>query len=412
MPLSRYKHIDEYTSAELKLLFENGDAEFRLALLRRLQRKGPLPEVIVQLASTDNDPRVRHKLAVHKGELSREIIERLRRDPELAIRAAVCESRSFLPRLFDDMQGQIEILNSLTPIERLALMRNPGIREGLAEKIFDHEDSELGLSERERCQLITNYLANTGAFRPERLDTDFYLKAGITASDAYAIVSDNKKHYEHLWRIARKWDWWALRGDVYATAPVSDNLKAETYKQEQNEWARLCLVRACTATDIKTLKAATEDKDYVVSRLAFEKLALSGHSDDKKANALSYTWTAITGLIEIAIALLLLNSEESRSGKLTISLVLMTYIAVRVSASALGRTAWEESFAGLARYVHTLKLLRDPGYKKERQSFDEAVAAAAQKLQKGKVTVLIRAVALDIVGICAMIYLVKTIFQP
>ena len=64
MALSRYEQLDEYTSSELRLLYEAGGTDARLALLRRLRRTGSLPDVIIQLALTDPDLRIRHTLAL------------------------------------------------------------------------------------------------------------------------------------------------------------------------------------------------------------------------------------------------------------------------------------------------------------------------------------------------------------
>jgi hypothetical protein len=47
-----------------------------------------------------------------------------------------------------------------THLERLALVRNPEVGQLLIEKIFDHEDQELGLTANERERLILAFLTN------------------------------------------------------------------------------------------------------------------------------------------------------------------------------------------------------------------------------------------------------------
>lgn len=410
MPLRRYDHIDEYTSSELKLWYEAGDTRARIALLRKLRRSGSLPDVIVELAINDNDPRVRQTLALSNvWYLSDDTVKRLREDPEPAVRAAVCENRGFLSSAVVRRE-YVKLFESLNHAERLALMRNPMLDGELVEKILNREDTELQLTDIERAQFVFSYLANEDAFDARHLDTDSYVKSGIPNYDAYDMVRKNTAHFERIWKLAAQWDWWDLKSAVYATIPVSDDLRLEAYKQNENEWVRRSIVRACSATDVKTLKAATEDKEEAIARLAREKLPVES-TGKKKSNALSYSWTVLVGVVELIVAIALLASANSIFEKLSISLLVLIYVTIRIVIASVGLSVWEQAAIGLTRYLHILKLMRDPEYEKSREDLDYEMKEAGENLRKGVITVRIRSIILDLIGITAIVFIVVALLH-
>jgi hypothetical protein len=330
----------------------------------------------------------------------------LRNDSEIAVRAAACENRAFLSSAVLSRE-QVKLLADLTHPERLALMRNPMIDGDLVEKIFDRSDTELGLSDLERAQLIYAYLSNEDKFDTRNLDTGSYQKVGIPNYDAYDMVRTNEKHFERMWKLALQWNWWDLKSALYSTIPASDDLKLEGYKQNENEWVRRAIVTACKEGDIKTLTAASNDSDEYVARLAREKLP---PTYEKKNNWPSYVWTATIGVIEFLVSLWVLSAADNRFEKLVLSLLVLIYVTVRLSANGLGIAIWEQAALAFSRYLHMLKIMRDPDYERTREYIEEDVREANEKLKKGVTTTQIRSIILDIIGIVAIINLIRGLF--
>ena len=406
MALSRYEHPDDYTSAELKLIYEHARPTARIALLRQFGKRGSLPEVLIQLALDDRDPRVRHALVLADVGWGHEAIQKLRNDPEMAVRAAACENRAFLSSAAL-MRDHIKLFADLNHTERLAMMRNAMIDSILAEKILDQSDMDLGLSELERAQLTYAYLSNADKFDPRHLDAKSYEKAGIPNYDAYEMVRKNEKHFERMWRMAAQWDWWDLKSALYGTIPASDDLKLEAYVQNENEWVRRAIIRACKEGDVKTLTAASKDSDERIAGFAREKLP---PAYEKKRNWPSYVWTATVGIVEFLVSLGVLNAAVTRFERLALSLLVMTYVTVRLSASGLGIAIWEQAAIAFSRYLHMLKIMRDPDYDTTREYIEQDVHDANENLTKGVAIAQVRSVALDIVGIAAVITLIRALF--
>jgi len=198
MSLSRYQWLDEYTSAELVLIYRNADAEERLKLLEQLltkahslaletERTTILPAPIMQLAAADPDPRIRHALARSSRWWDDGIVKQLRQDSEFVVRAAVCEHPQFLPPLvqhgstwdYADVSDQRAIFDSLSHGEQLALMRNPRISTELVEEVFDSSS----LPDTERSELILAYLSRSDGFK-----------------------NNNYWHFKRMWELASKFE--------------------------------------------------------------------------------------------------------------------------------------------------------------------------------------------------------------
>ena len=116
------------------------------------------------------------------------------------------------------------------------------------------------------------------------------------------------------------------------------------------------------------------------------------------------------GIVELVVAIVLLGSVDTRFEKLLISLLVMTYATVRLSGATLGLTTWEQAAIGLTRYIHILKLMRDPDYQNSREYVDADASDANEKLRKGTITIRIRSIVLDIMAIIALIFLLIALF--
>jgi hypothetical protein len=149
-------YVDHYALQQLRQRYLTSNERGRIGLLRKLQGKyWGVPTEIACLAVEDSDSRVRAWYAKH-GEFrgQKELCERLRSDPDPLVRAAFVEgdpNPTLIYNVFD--------WESASELERLAYLRRWYVPEDFILKLFDPEDTVLGLSQQDRTRYALTFLA-------------------------------------------------------------------------------------------------------------------------------------------------------------------------------------------------------------------------------------------------------------
>lgn len=255
MALSRYQLIDAYTLEELQREYQNADAKGRIRLLKKFSRNDQVPPFeIVRLAREDPQVEVRQWIARHGKSLpeawANSPAERYQRrtaghgeslpetglgnDPDPFVRACLRENPHVFGSIF--FEDWKEYFHEATPLERLALVRNPNVNEELIEKIFDSDDKELDIDLAARMKLVCAFLTNTEFLTKQAIE------AGLTGDPLTPTDSDiwtsgwsshsAGKFLSTLWEYASKWPqearYWLLY--VYQYVPCPDETKAKIYQ--------------------------------------------------------------------------------------------------------------------------------------------------------------------------------------
>lgn len=275
MALSRYEITDSYTLDELRRKYEHSDVQGRIQLLENLYADyEQAPFEIAALAVEDSHVEVRQWIARHSKYLDynlgieeknpdRNLEDRLKNDPDPFVRACLRENPTAYMRIGSDWTEHFSEANHM---ERLALVRNPEVREELIEKIFNYEDRELGISSKEREELVYAFLTNKEAIA-EAEET-----LGSRISDL-PHEWDVGLNLGTLWELASKWPNGTklkarFKSVVYRYLPADDETKARIYNSCNDPVWRLEILRNCSETDTKTIKVALQDGDKDCRRRA------------------------------------------------------------------------------------------------------------------------------------------------
>src|SRR5262249_5696526 len=177
----------------------------------------------------------------------RNLEDHLKNDPDPFVRACLRENPSVFSSLSDKEWERY--FHAATPLERLALVRNPtlgkfGAGLTLVEKIFDLEDTDLGIDRDTRKELILAFLTNTHALKMSCWDNIDFATGGIRRGDRGDIdaLLDSvyhgysqyliEAHFSKLWMLISKWpqDMSPLQVAVYCHIGTDDKTKAHVYK--------------------------------------------------------------------------------------------------------------------------------------------------------------------------------------
>ncbi len=278
----RYHFPDPYTLEELRLKYTNTDTKGRIQLLNDLLHGDDswmIPYEIALLAVEDPNLEVRQWLARHGKYLDyserrlvdnvwvcecpeRNLEERLKNDPHPFVRACLRENTNVFCRVG---LGIDEEFRESSHLERLALMRNAELRWGtsLLEKIFDHEEKELGINEEERQELILAFLTNKTTLGV------LQEKAGLSGDSTSRYDefgrNDADSTLTTLWELAAKWPKneppFTVPEMVFRCVPVSDKTKMNVYRGCNERLLRKAITESCTKHDVETLKLGFRDKD-------------------------------------------------------------------------------------------------------------------------------------------------------
>ena len=307
MALYRYAIIDAYTLEELRHKYKTSDIKGRIRLFKRLQKMGyHAPYEIALLALEDVE--LRQWMARHAASLDyrdwdpdnpgkrigppeRNLEDRLRNDPDPFVRACLRENPHVFGT-FDFIYHWKSAFHESTHLERLALVRNPNVASELMERIFDPDDTELGIGMNERSELVRAYMTNEASVRRSH-ERDGDIGFGLL-------------HFSKLWELISKWPEVPRPPQyaVYRYLWADDGTKAKVYQACDEPVLRLGILENSTERDIDTLKLGMKDADERNREIAFSKIdfsKLSSKSEEFFAALKGTDKVALTGLAQNAL---------------------------------------------------------------------------------------------------------------
>jgi len=324
MRLSRYDLEDEYVLEELRREYQCAEAAGRIRLLQQLQgprRDRQIPFEVARLAVEDASAEVRQWLARH-GQLldyryretpieamarhvlrivsrasndglsmrgveavaqhilggtqpageeapEKNLAARLRYDPDPFVRACLHENPGWagFPRMSSDERGRC--FREANHLERLALMRNTGVSEDLVPKVFDFHETELGLTRKEREELVLGFLTNPEI--PKRWGTRSREKNpekwGYRGYTDLPLPPDSV-HSSTFWELIAQWpeDAQRIKHAVFSTIQnVGEHTRTKVYAACTDPFLRRTILETCGADDPEyvqdSLKALSSLKD-------------------------------------------------------------------------------------------------------------------------------------------------------
>jgi hypothetical protein len=221
----------------------------------------------------------------------RNLEDRLKHDPDPFVRACLRENpHIFVGFDFLDKDKCKSYFQESTHLERLALVRNPEVCDELIERIFDPDDTELGIGINERSELVKAYLTNADSVRWSH-PRDGYL--------------DIFGHSSKLWEFISKWPdvSESPQFGVYSYLGADDGTKAKVYQACDVPAWRTTILENSTERDIDTLKLGIRDADERCREIAFSKIPMNRKEFSKEfLEALKRTdKVALTGLAQNAL---------------------------------------------------------------------------------------------------------------
>jgi hypothetical protein len=290
MALSRYAVVDVYTLEELRRQYRSSDVPGRIRFLAQFRKAddGPrvgaqaLPFDIVFLAAQDDSVEVRQWIA-RNGCFDLQnwrsvldgvpdpidaIVNHLKSDPDPFVRACLYENQELFGR------GNAEAaFGDATHLERLALVRNPALVRAtqLIQKLFDPNNTELGIDLEQRRELALAFISNPEAQRDSRCYSGL-LGSGqwIGPGDDWAIY-ESSNHWDAIWRLAAKWPPESLIPHyVFENISTDDVVKKEVYQHCEDAALRCTILEGCSSTEI--LKLGIKDSDSTCQSIALSKI--------------------------------------------------------------------------------------------------------------------------------------------
>jgi hypothetical protein len=250
MEVGRYRFPDTYTIAELRLEYEGRDPSERIELLESFYAaKQRPPYELALLAVQDASARVRYWLARNASDLDyreatgskddsgstdltyrypdRDLSGRLAQDSDEVVRAGVLEN----PAMFGVIGsifpwGWEGIFQNAGRLGRLAVMRNPWVSGIFVWKVFDPDDTSMGLDPLAREELVRAYFCNPGAI-----------------ADAKAKHWVWNPHFPTLWKHLGKWPDPPRSGLKYLCLTIFGEAMLESYKAHFYQECKFPLIR-------------------------------------------------------------------------------------------------------------------------------------------------------------------------
>jgi hypothetical protein len=284
--LTRYQWPDTYTTEELKREYIGRDERGRIRLLRWLARDGYLsvPHDVIALALQDEHVQVRQWIA-RNAPLWVDDRRILARDPDPFVRACLWENANSLPHYPSEFSKRHQrsilfLFRHRTRLERLALMRNPGLPTHLVEHIFDPADTELGVNVEEREELVRAVLSNAAFFRHQ--------KDRAAGSDDLEFAYPPDYHFfKKIWELASQWPVESgVRSLTYRYVVADDETKARWYK-ESSTYLRGKILDNCARDAEMIGDNALARRDFFEQTL---KLAVQDEDDFNRQRALELAW--------------------------------------------------------------------------------------------------------------------------
>ena len=243
-------------------------------------------------------------------------------------------------------------------------MRNPGWEmwgvNSLLLKIFDIEDSSLGLSIDERRSLALAYLTN----------------AGVEASREWHDweLDDN---VERLWAILPKFPDFDVQWNAFRYLGAQDSWKAAAFKATIDTSLRQAILLNTTETDVETLALGSRDEHCrgIASQKYYDPL---WGKPSKVWRIIGHVWTGIVDLIILVVIILLFSKVDSTFERLVVVLLVCIYLT------------FAGHFAGLDRMYQAAMITFDENFRRlrrvtaEKISADDRRAEVEQKYEVGR----------------------------
>jgi hypothetical protein len=309
MSIPRYAVHDAYVVAELRSQYEAADTQGRIKLLEDLSggpeyRDARLPFELTLLAVSDPSVEVRRWIARNARHLDyrerdglapetylfpdrvkvsdivsefvsqpagyrfpeRNLVARLKDDPEPVVRAALRENPCILGPL-SLPHDSLRWFRDSSHFERLALVRNTQVHPRFILQLFDPEDRQLGIELPERCELCWAFLTNRALI--EQIVADAGLKGNAMPVDGLSFheaTSFLTSIWEHAVRLPDNY----LQMAVFRDVPADDHAKAAAYRACGLSPVRAQIIDSCDPDDdAETLRIARRDSDDECRELAY-----------------------------------------------------------------------------------------------------------------------------------------------
>ncbi len=288
--------LDPYTLEELKRAYKVGSASDRVRLLRKLQTQHTLPYDLAVLAVRDSNAEVREWFArcgdfspwisrkfqvqrspglalgankawsqpqeAHIAEAnSRELVQIVLNDPDPFVRTCLHENSSVFYGVSDERW--LKYFRDADQIGRLALLRNSKVTNGLVEKLFNLECSELGIDLNERIDLGLAFLSN--AYRLHELKDRALLceeHHPSNSSGPTGTLYDAETFLVAVWEHSSKWPReTGMPAAIYKSVAAPAHVKSSVYASCEDTSLKFCILDSCGWLDQETVDIALQDKD-------------------------------------------------------------------------------------------------------------------------------------------------------
>jgi hypothetical protein len=176
-------------------------------------------------------------------------------------------------------------------MERLAFMRNPElgrrftlINDRGIEKIFDHEDQELGIDLEARKELIRALLTNTAVLSASKRLSPRNFDTGSETFDSLDWLAANGRSAS-LWKLISQWPKGNedLQGLVYRHLGAPDETKAQIYQACDVPALKHAILLGCGTDDRQTIALGMKDVDDLCRELAYGKFDPRGFASHQVA---------------------------------------------------------------------------------------------------------------------------------
>jgi hypothetical protein len=289
--------LDSYPLEELKRAYERAVPTDRVRLLRKLQTQHTLPYELALLAMRDSNSEVREWFArcgdfspwirrkfqvqptpdlapsasndcskleeahIADADFSRELVQIVLNDPDPFIRTCLRENPSVFCGLSDQLW--LKYFRGTDHIGRLALLRNSKVANGLVEKVFNLECSELEIDLNERIDLGLAFLSNV--YRLHELKDQALLceeHHPYNPSGPAPGLYDAETFLTAIWKHSSEWPReTGIPAAIYASLAAPAHVRSSVYASCGDTSLKFCILDSCGWLDQETVEIALHDKD-------------------------------------------------------------------------------------------------------------------------------------------------------
>ena len=269
----------------------------RVRLLRKLQTQHTLPYELAVLAVRDSNSEVREWFArcgdfspwirrkfqvqpspdlatgankdwcqpqeahIADADFSRELVQIVLNDPDPFVRTCLHENSSVFYGISDERW--LKYFRGTDHIGRLALLRNSKVANGLVEKIFNLECSELEINLNERIDLGLAFLSNV--YRLHELKDQALLcdeHHPYNPSGPAPGLHDAGTLLAAIWKHSSKWPReTGIPAAIYRSVAVPAHVRSSVYASCGDTSLKFCIIDSCDWLDRETPDIALHDKD-------------------------------------------------------------------------------------------------------------------------------------------------------